>query len=53
MLENFREIYQRELENIDSALEWLILDSQTVRAFVYEICKNTITSQAELEVAQK
>lgn len=39
MLDNFREIYNRELEHCDSQFEKMILSSQEVRMFVYEICK--------------
>ena len=45
MLDNFREIYNCELEHYGSGLEYLILSSTEVRMFVYEVCKNYIASQ--------
>ncbi len=53
MLENFREIYKKELENIESPLERMILNSQTVRMFVYEICKNSIISREESKTSNE
>ena len=44
MLDNFREIYNRELEQSESHLEKLILSSEDVRMFVYEICKACVTA---------
>ncbi len=45
MLENFKEIYDRELENVEGPLDKLILMETDIRMFVYEICKNCIVSQ--------
>jgi len=44
MLDNFREIYNKELAKrcSDNVLEELILSSSEVRAFVYEVCKACI-----------
>ena len=56
MLDNFREIYDRELNlyQDDHTLVRLILSSQTVRMFVYEVCKNCMISQPAIEAdAQK
>jgi len=44
MLDNFREVYDRELEIYESEFEMLILSSGFVRMFVYEVCKNCITT---------
>ena len=45
LMENFRVIYDKEL-GIDkeryTPLELIILESFTVRSFVYEVCKNII-----------
>ena len=41
-MDNFREVYEKELQidnHIYTTLEWIILDSHTIRAFVYEVCK--------------
>ena len=48
MLDNFQEIYNKELEQFYGhigGLSHLILDSEEVRSFVYEICKNCIAFQ--------
>ena len=45
MLDNFREIYNRELEVYDSELERLVLSSRFMRMFVYEVCKNCIMAE--------
>ena len=45
MLDNFREIYNRELEIYETELEKLILGSRDVRMFVYEVCKNCIIDE--------
>lgn len=41
MLEKYKEIYDEELSHHDSALEFDVLNSKEVRAFAYEICKNS------------
>lgn len=45
MLDNFREIYNQELAKLCSkgTLEYLILSSSEVRAFVYEVCKACVS----------
>jgi len=45
MLDNFREIYNKELTHYENSLVDLILGSRYVRAFVYEVCKNCIADQ--------
>ena len=47
MLDNFREIYNKELRRYDyeSSLEKLILSSKEVRMFVYEICEHCIEAE--------
>jgi len=45
MLDNFREIYDRELELYDGELERLMLSSRFTRMFVYEVCKNCIIAE--------
>ena len=49
MLDNFIEIYERELENYEY-LTKLILSSAEVRMFVYEVC---INCQPQPAVARK
>lgn len=51
MLENFREIYNKELDKLcsEGAFEHLILSSSEVRAFVYEVCKACVISQPTVE----
>ena len=47
-MKNFREIYNKELQienEIYTPLELIILESHTVRAFVYEVCKHMVASQ--------
>jgi len=47
-MKNFREIYDKELGIDDETyrpLELIILESHTVRAFVYKVCKNILASQ--------
>jgi len=42
-LSNFKKLYDDELKRINpSPLEAVILDSLTVRQFVYEVCKNLL-----------
>ena len=47
MLDNFREIYDQELDKLcsEGAFEHLILSSTEVRMFVYEVCKVCVASQ--------
>ena len=45
MLDNYREIYNRELEIYDSEFEKLVLSSKLVCMFVYEVCKNCIIAE--------
>jgi len=45
MLDNFREIYNKELGRYESSLEKLILNSREVRMFVYEICEHCIEAE--------
>ena len=47
MLDNFLEIYNKELEHFehDGGLGYLILNSQEIRMFAYEVCKNCIADQ--------
>jgi len=47
MLDNFREVYDHELEIYDSEFERLILSSCFVRMFVYEVCKVCLTDRIE------
>ena len=49
MLENFREIYNKEFNNSyhENPLEYLIFNSTEVRAFVYEVCKGCVMSQQD------
>ena len=49
MLEKFKQIYDEELSRYDSALEFDVLNSREVRAFVYEVCKNCLKIEADLE----
>ncbi len=53
-MENFRDIYDKELgidgrvEDLSyTPLEVVILDSSTVRMFVYEICKKIVEQQCQ------
>ena len=49
MLDDFREIYDRELETIEENwLEHEILNMPRMRAFVYEICKHCVESEFKL-----
>ena len=55
MLDNFKEMYNKELERFYGhigGLSYLILGSEEVRSFVYEICKNCITSQPSVEAGR-
>ncbi|GAG89226.1 unnamed protein product, partial [marine sediment metagenome] len=45
MLDNFREIYDREFKQYYNGLEMLVLSSTEIRMFVYEICKACVASQ--------
>lgn len=45
MLDNYKKVYDEELSRYDSALEFEVLNSKEVRAFVYEICKNCIEQE--------
>jgi hypothetical protein len=45
MLDNFREIYDRELELYDGELERLMLSFRLTRMFVYEVCKKCIIAE--------
>ena len=45
MLDNFRKIYDRELEVYESEFERLVLSSSFARMFVYEVCKNCIIAE--------
>ena len=45
MLENFKEIYDDELENDDNFFRRRILNESDIRMFVYEICKRIVASQ--------
>ena len=50
MLDNFREIYEREMEENDySDLEKIILSSSEVRMFVYEVYKEYISQPVKEE----
>ncbi|MBW2037028.1 MAG: hypothetical protein JRI41_06060 [Deltaproteobacteria bacterium] len=53
MLESFREIYDRELEFYENRLEKLILSSQDVRMFVYQVCKACLSFQQGVEADAK
>jgi len=46
MLDNYREIYNKELKRYEheGGLTVLILNSTEVRAFVYEVCKACLAS---------
>ena len=46
---NFREIYDKELKRCtdDGPLERLILDSEYVRGFVYEVCKRVVAEEVK------
>jgi hypothetical protein len=45
MLDNYKKIYDAELKHCDGTLDLLILDSEWMRAFVYEVCKNCIEQE--------
>lgn len=45
MLEKYKEIYNEELSRYDSALEFDVLNSVGIRAFVYEVCKNCVEQE--------
>ncbi len=42
MLDDFREIYDRELQRSENQFEELILSSAAIRMFVYEVCKKCL-----------
>ena len=45
-MDNFRKVYDRELENYEDGLERLILSSTDVRMFVYEVCKACLAADS-------
>ena len=47
MLEKYKEIYDAELSRYDLSLEFDVLNSSEVRAFVYEICKNCLEQEGK------
>ena len=48
MLENFKEIYDDEIENDDNLFRRRILNESDIRMFVYEVCKR-VASQPVVE----
>ena len=51
MLDDFREIYDCELQRSENQFEELILSSAAVRMFVYEVCKKCLVPR--LDVTRK
>ena len=50
MLDNFREIYNKELSEYDCAMVKHILNSSEIRAFVYEVCKYCIEDELARQI---
>ncbi len=52
MLEKFREIYDDELDKGDpTPVERILMDSEWVRSFVYEVCKKLDAEPGEGEIS--
>jgi len=48
VLDNFRQIYNKELKHCDCNLEKIILNLRTVRMFVYEVCKQCLKERCKM-----
>ena len=55
MLDNFRELYNKELKHYEheGGLTMLILNSTAIRVFVYEVCKACVASQPSTPADEK
>ena len=52
-MKSFKRIYDRELKiDVYTPFELIILESFTVRSFVYEICKKVLAAQSSVELVR-